>query len=406
MDLLDEVPSNRIQPRIILKLGRDGDGAAVHVPPFSCRYEFAICICIRMRREFRANVEWWQACWYPLPIIEFQFRDQNLDGFSMVQAVHTERQPAIELRRLHRFFGETRAVNDVSFEVYPGQVFGFIGPNGAGKTTTMRILSTLELPNYGDAFIDGVSAISDPDLVRGKLGFMPDGITVYKNMNCIEYLDFFARSYGILGADRIEALKTTLAFTGLDKIASKPINGLSKGMRQRLSLGRAMIHKPSVLVLDEPANGLDPRARIELRQMIQELASNGTTVLVSSHILTELAEMCDQVGIIERGKLIAVGDVESIRSEMAGGLKVKIRCLGRHQELMTLLQGGANIQNARLVNDLILCTLEVKKASDAPMLQASLLKGIVQAGFEISEFTVHQESLEDVFMKITTGAVQ
>lgn len=216
--------------------------------------------------------------------------------------VHAATQhPMIELRRVHRFFGSTRAVDDVSFDVYRGQVFGFIGPNGAGKTTSMRILATLEMPTYGDAFVDGFSVVNDPDLVRRRLGFMPDGCSLYPNMNCVEYLDFFARSYGLVGKDRNAALRRTLSFTGLDKIASKSITGLSKGMRQRLSLGRAMIHRPSVLILDEPANGLDPRARIELRHLIRQLASEGTTVLVSSHILTELAEMCDQVGIIERG---------------------------------------------------------------------------------------------------------
>jgi ABC-2 type transport system ATP-binding protein len=139
----------------------------------------------------------------------------------------------IELRRLHRFFGSTKAVNDVSFEVNAGQVFGYIGPNGAGKTTSMKILSTLDLPDYGDALIDGFSVVNDPDRVRRRLGFMPDGFGSYPNMNCIEYLDFFARSYGLVGRDRTHALRHTLAYTGLDKIAEKPIRGLSKGMRQR-----------------------------------------------------------------------------------------------------------------------------------------------------------------------------
>jgi ABC-2 type transport system ATP-binding protein len=317
----------------------------------------------------------------------------------MVHAV--PEQPMIELRRIHRFFGSTRAVNDVSFDVYRGQVFGFIGPNGAGKTTSMRILATLELPSYGDALIDGFSVVNDPDLVRRRLGFMPDGCSLYPNMNCVEYLDFFARSYGLVGRDRADALRRTLSFTGLDKIASKSITGLSKGMRQRLSLGRAMIHRPSVLILDEPANGLDPRARIELRQLIRQLASEGTTVLVSSHILTELAEMCDQVGIIEQGKLLAVGSVDEIYRSMRGALRVQIRPRGRVAELADALTVRDDINHLQAHGEWLHLDLIGDEST-----QAALLRSLIESGFDILEYVAHRESLEDVFMKITTGAVQ
>jgi ABC-2 type transport system ATP-binding protein len=307
----------------------------------------------------------------------------------------------IELRRIHRFFGSTKAVNDLSFEVAAGQVFGFIGPNGAGKTTSMRILATLELPSYGDAFIDGFSVVNDPDLVRRRLGFMPDGCSLYPNMNCVEYLDFFARSYGLMGSQRSEALKRTLAFTGLDKIAAKPVTGLSKGMRQRLSLGRAMIHRPSVLVLDEPANGLDPRARIELRQLIRQLATEGTAILVSSHILTELAEMCDQVGIIERGNLLAVGSVDEIQRSLQGALKVNIRVVDRLEELCCFLATREEVFHILKGGGAVEFEL-----SGGERAQAALLRAVIEAGYDVLEFAAHAESLEDVFMKITTGAVQ
>jgi ABC-2 type transport system ATP-binding protein len=280
-------------------------------------------------------------------------------------------------------------------------VFGFIGPNGAGKTTSMRILSTLELPSFGDALVDGFSVVNDPDLVRRRLGFMPDGYSMYPNMNCVEYLDFFARAYGVVGKDRIAALRRTLAFTGLDKIASKPITGLSKGMRQRLCLGRAMIHSPSVLILDEPANGLDPRARIELRQMIQQLAAEGTTILVSSHILTELAEMCDQVGIVERGKLLAIGSVDEIQRTLQGSLRVKMIALDRAADLASWLGTKSGVANIHRDENAI--TLELDGGS---LEQAALLTSVIQAGFTVIEFAAHRESLEDVFMKVTTGAVQ
>src|SRR5690606_31896179 len=194
----------------------------------------------------------------------------------------------IELRNLHRYFGKTRAVQDISFEVYPGEVFGYIGPNGAGKTTSMRILATLDEPTYGDAFVDGFSVVDDPDRVRRRLGFMPDNFGTYENVNVREYLDFFARAYGLTGRDRTMAIDSVMEFTLLNTMAEKPITGLSKGMKQRLCLGRTMIHNPSVLILDEPAAGLDPRARIELREMIEQLAAMDKAVLISSHILTEL----------------------------------------------------------------------------------------------------------------------
>jgi len=307
----------------------------------------------------------------------------------------------IELRRLHRFFGVTRAVNDVSFEVPKGEVFGFIGPNGAGKTTSMRILATLELPTYGDAYIDGFSCINDPDRVRRRLGFMPDYFGTYADVNCYEYLDFFARSYGLMGRQRHQALQHTMGFTKLDELAHKPIRGLSKGMKQRLCLGRAMIHDPAVLILDEPANGLDPRARIELREMIRALAADGKTVLVSSHILTELAEMCDRVGIIERGQLLAVGTVEEIQREQQPHREVKVRVLGG-------AEGARQWLTARTdVNDVVVTGEELKFSHPGDRdSEVLLLKDMVLAEFRVAEFASHSQSLEDVFMSVTRGVVQ
>ena len=309
--------------------------------------------------------------------------------------------PMIELRRLHRFFGTTRAVNDVSFEVPRGEVFGFIGPNGAGKTTSMRILATLELPTYGDAFVDGFSCINDPDRVRRRLGFMPDYFGTYSDVNCYEYLDFFARSYGLAGRQRHQALKHTMGFTKLDELAHKPIRGLSKGMKQRLCLGRAMIHDPAVLILDEPANGLDPRARIELREMIRELASHGKSVLVSSHILTELAEMCDRVGIIERGQLLAVGTVEEIQREQQPHREVKVRVLGGAEGARAWLAAHTDINDVSLNGE----ELRFSHTGDRDS-EVVLLKEMILADFRVAEFASHSQSLEDVFMAVTKGVVQ
>lgn len=314
----------------------------------------------------------------------------------------TANHPMIQMRRLFRYFGKTKAVNDVSFEVEAGQVFGYIGPNGAGKTTSMRILATLDLPDYGDALVDGFSVINDPDRVRKRLGFMPDNFGTYPNMNCVEYLDFFARSYGLVGRERTKALRHTLAYTGLDKIAEKSIRGLSKGMRQRLCLGRAMIHDPAVLILDEPANGLDPRARIELRQMIRGLAADGKSLLVSSHILTELGEMCDCIGIIERGQLLVTGSVAEIKARLRPHIDVVIQLIDRGEALGEWLKDKSGVYHIQATDRTVRFQFDGQEPHD----QAQLLRSIVIAGFDVLEYATESRSLEDVFLQITTGAVQ
>lgn len=310
-------------------------------------------------------------------------------------------RPMIALQRVHRFFDSTRAVDDVSFEVMRGEVFGYIGPNGAGKTTSMRILATLDLPTYGDALVDGFSVINDPDRVRRRLGFMPDSFGTYANVNCREYLDFFARAYGLRGRERRDALKHVMGFTKLDGLAEKPIRGLSKGMKQRLCLGRSMVHDPGVLILDEPAAGLDPRARIELRQMIRELADNGKTILVSSHILTELAEMCDRVGIIEQGKLVAVGTVEEIQRGHAVLSEVEVRVLDGGAAMQQWLQARGDIENLVVDGELVRFSHAGDRAE-----QVILLREMVLAGFPLAAFGCRVKSLEDVFMHVTQGFVQ
>ncbi len=311
--------------------------------------------------------------------------------------------PMIELRRLFRFYGKTKAVNDVSFHVNAGQVFGFIGPNGAGKTTTMRILATLDTPDYGDALIDGFSVINDPDRVRRRMGFMPDDYGTYPNMNCLEYLDFFARSYGLVGRERMKAIRYTLGYTGLDKIAEKSIQGLSKGMRQRLCLGRAMIHRPAVLILDEPANGLDPRARIELRQMVLGLAAEGTSLLISSHILSELGEMCDSLGIIERGCMIVSGTVQEIQNRLMPHTNLKMKVIEQQQKLVEWLSVQDGVDAVAVDGTMVRCQILGTKSDRE---QAALLRAIVNEGFDVIEFSTEGQTLEDVFMRITTGAVQ
>ena len=321
--------------------------------------------------------------------------------------------PAIEISGLMRRFGSTLAVDDVSFTVAPGEVFGFIGPNGAGKTTTMRILATLDEPDAGRALVDGFSVVDDPDRVRSRLGFMPDGFGTYANVTCEEYLDFFARSYGMRGNARLAALRNVMGFTQLDRISQKPVDGLSKGMKQRLCLGRALIHDPSVLILDEPAAGLDPRARIELREMITALAADGKSLLVSSHILTELAEMCDRVGIIEQGRLLAVGSVDEILnapivdgvdggetgSAEATGLTITV--LRDVEHLHSFLNQRFPDHKLRTFQQSIQFSSSLNDAE-----KVELLKSLVDAGLPVCGFATRGRSLEDAFLQVTRGSVQ
>ena len=310
--------------------------------------------------------------------------------------------PAIELRRLHRYFGTTRAVDDVTLEIEPGCVFGFIGPNGAGKTTTMRILATLDLPTFGDALVTGFSVVTDPERAQKRLGFMPDQYGAYRHVTCEEYLDFFARAYGLTGRERHQRVRRVMEFTGVDKLSEKTMRSLSKGMRQRLCLGRAMIHDPDVLVLDEPAAGLDPRARIELRQMIRQLATDGKAVLVSSHILSELAEIADRFGIIEQGRLVVAGTLEEIERSATGGRTVELRVVSRADELQAWLGKREDVANVTRSGN----RFSMQHTGETEESEAELLREIVVAGFPVVAFGVKQQSLEDLFMHMTEGIVQ
>lgn len=331
-----------------------------------------------------------------------------VDAANDQQTVVPPGQPTLEVRRLHRYFGRLKAVNNVSFKAYAGQVVGFIGPNGAGKTTAMRIIATLDTPTAGDAFVGGYSVVDDPDKVRNVLGFMPDSFGKYTNMNVYEYLDFFARAYGFKGVRRRDAIERVIEFTELDKLAEKPISTLSKGMSQRLGLGRTLIHDPQVLILDEPAAGLDPRARVELRELIHLLATQlDKTVLISSHILTELGEICDSAAIIEAGQILASGTMDEIRDlqRRSAGAKTSSTVL------MRLLDGAE--QTVRWLYEQPFVD-DVNQARQVISLQfsgddkqrADLLKRMIEEGFQVVEFHAKSESLEDAFMAITQGIIQ
>ena len=310
-------------------------------------------------------------------------------------------EPMLKLDGLVRHFDGVRAVDDVSFSVERGQVLGFIGPNGAGKTTTMRILATLDSPQGGDARINGFSVVNDPEKVRRITGFMPDYAGVYANTTVAEYLDFFARAYDLRGEVRRAAVGNIIEFMGIGDLTDRQVESLSKGLKQRVALGRAIIHNPDVLILDEPAANLDPRARIEFRTLIRELAADGKTILLSSHILTELSEMCDVIAVIEKGRILATGTVKDILASLRQRRILSIRLAGPDDRLERFLLEQPGVVNVHEADGRI--QFEFGGGDEE---QVALVQRLVTAGFPILEFSAQSADLEDLFIEITGGPVQ
>ena len=309
--------------------------------------------------------------------------------------------PVLELDGLVRHFDGVRAVDNVSFSVERGQVLGFIGPNGAGKTTTMRILATLDTPQRGDARIAGHSVVTEPEKARRLTGFMPDYAGVYANTTVEEYLDFFARANDLRGAERQRAVTNIIDFMDIGDLRDRHIESLSKGLKQRVALGRALVHDPQVLILDEPAANLDPRARIEFRTLIRELASDGKTVLLSSHILTELSEMCDAVAVIEKGRILATGSVKDIVAGMRPRRNLSVRLAGPLEPVQRFLLEQPGISGIHETGGMI--HFELTGGDEE---QVSLVRNLLGAGFPVLEFSAHSADLEDLFIEITEGRVQ
>jgi ABC-2 type transport system ATP-binding protein len=244
---------------------------------------------------------------------------------------------AILIDRLYKRYGRTQAVDGLSLEVEEGDVYGFLGPNGAGKTTTMRILATLLRPDAGAAYIHGHNVVTHPADVRPLIGYMPDSSGAYRDMLVSEYLEFFAAAYKVPSGERLRVVKDVIDLTGLQGKRDELIEGLSRGMRQRLGLARCLIHGPSVLILDEPASGLDPRARLEIQEVLRTLASMGKTVLISSHILSELRQLCNKIAIIDRGTLIYAGTIREALERARTVRRLEVRVLDRSDAAAALL---------------------------------------------------------------------
>ena len=307
----------------------------------------------------------------------------------------------VQVRNLHKRFGKTVAVDNFTFSFDNGHVFGFVGPNGAGKTTTMRVIATLEEPTEGDVLINGVSVREEPEYARRMVGYVPDSLPAHNDVTVHEYLDFYARAYGLQGAKRREAVGAVEEFTGVTGILDKHLKALSKGMKQRVTLGRALIHNPDVLILDEPAAGLDPRARVELRELLAVLATQNKAILISSHILTELTEICNGVVIVERGKLLESGTVAEVLKKSTPHRAFAIRVLGEASALVKELLQTPHVINAREVGGEVLLELEGEESAGCELLAA-----LVGKGFKVAEFKQSKANLEDIFMNVTKGGVQ
>jgi len=307
----------------------------------------------------------------------------------------------IEVTHFTKHYGEFVAVDDLSFEIGKGEVFGFIGPNGAGKSTTIRFLATLLRPTSGEGRVAGHSVVSDPMAVRRVIGFMPDDFGVYDGMKVWEFLDFFAIAYEIPYRHRKQIIGEVLELLDLTHKRDDYVNGLSKGMKQRLCLAKTLVHDPPVLILDEPASGLDPRARLEMKALLNELRGMGKTILVSSHILSELADFCTSIGIIERGKLLAAGSIQSIQRQLRAHRVIKIQILGDSTtQATTILEADPAINRVDSFDHTL--TAEFS-GEDQDM--ARLLSNLISSGISVHSFSEEPLSLEETFMIITKGIV-
>ena len=301
----------------------------------------------------------------------------------------------VEILNLTRIFQRGfKAVDDLSFSFSSGEVVGFVGPNGAGKTTTMRILATLDIPDSGDILLDGKSILDDPALAHRAIGFMPDELPDRTDTTVEEYLDFFGRAYGLRGKALADALASVEDFTGLVSFRDKTLHELSKGMKQRVSLARALVHDPQVIVMDEPANGLDPRARIELRELVKALAENGKAILISSHILSELEEMCTTSVIIERGRRLSTDfedDTAWIRLRFAQE---------EGEDFLARLLEMPGVKEAEAAGNGF--RTRIASGDEAA---AELAKSLFSRGLVPIHFASEAGRLEDVFMHVTKGAL-
>jgi ABC-2 type transport system ATP-binding protein len=306
----------------------------------------------------------------------------------------------IELRNFTKVYGDFVAVANLNLKIAAGEMFGFIGPNGAGKSTTIRFLATLLRASAGEGIVNGHSVTGDPIGVRKSIGYMPDNFGVYDGMKVWEFLDFFAVAYQIPKERRKGVIGDVLELLDLTHKRDDFVNGLSRGMKQRLCLAKTLVHDPPVLILDEPASGLDPRARLEVKALLKELRNMGKTILISSHILTELADCCTSIGIIERGQLLLHGPIETVYRQIQRNRHIEARFTGNLDEGVSLIRSDPKVHNCEV--NAHGCLVEFA-GNDAEVQR--LLRQLVAADVGLISFAEKEPTLEDVFMMVTKGLV-
>jgi ABC-2 type transport system ATP-binding protein len=306
----------------------------------------------------------------------------------------------IELIGFGKDYGEFTAVKELNFTIGKGELFGFIGPNGAGKSTTIRFLATLLRATRGDGKVNGFSVNDDPMEVRRSIGYMPDDFGVYDGMKVWEFLDFFAVAYKIGRTQRKQVITDVLELLDLSHKREDYVNGLSRGMKQRLCLAKTLVHDPPVLILDEPTSGLDPRARIEVKALLKELRRMGKTILISSHILSELADCCTSIGIVERGQLLMHGPIESVYRQIKRNRIVEVRFLAGADAGISILRSSPHLRGIDIEGNKATAELETDEAG-----LAELLEELLKQGVRLHSFNDKDPTLEDVFMLVTKGLV-
>jgi ABC-2 type transport system ATP-binding protein len=306
----------------------------------------------------------------------------------------------IAVQELSKTYGARAALDHVSFEVPEREIFGFVGPNGAGKTTTLRILAALLQPTSGKAFIDGTDVTKDREKVHNRIGYMPDFFGVYDQLTVGEYLDFYAACYRQPKVRRRKIVDDLLALVGMTERKNQQVDSLSRGLKQRVCLARALVHDPAVLLLDEPASGLDPRARVEMREILKELQGMGKTIVISSHILPELTELCSMIGIIDHGRMRATGPVRDVIARLSTGRRLRITVLDEKDAALEVLEPLAAIRHVESVNG----TIEAEYDGDERT-ASDILFALTGAGIRVSSFAPIDGGLEDAFLKATSEDV-
>ncbi|MFN7874329.1 MAG: ATP-binding cassette domain-containing protein [Pirellula sp.] len=306
----------------------------------------------------------------------------------------------IELNDFGKDYGDFTAVDSITMKIEAGELFGFIGPNGAGKSTSIRFLATLLKSTRGDGSVNGFSVNKNPMDVRRSIGYMPDDFGVYDGMKVWEFLDFFAVAYKIGRTQRKQVIGDVLELLDLTHKRDDYVNGLSRGMKQRLCLAKTLVHDPPVLILDEPTSGLDPRARIDVKALLKELKRMGKTILISSHILSELADCCSSIGIIERGQLLMHGPIESVYRKIRRNRIVEVRFIANQELGISILRSDPTMRGIDIDGDRATAEFETDDAG-----LAALMERLVHAGVKMKSFQDKDPTLEDVFMLVTKGLV-